>query len=160
MKRLGRDRTLQLLDEFCTVYGICIREADRERMIEAGHVTPDAFARALFRAEGLDVRESRELFDQVCHRLAREFSRGSREAIVSAARGLLTGSIGVLEAARILASIQSEIDPALEDNELTTFLAIDGEAAIDEDLEGLAAFHLERARHDALILIHRYDAVP
>lgn len=49
-------------------------------------------------------------------------------AAVSAARGLLAGRVGVLEAARNIGSQVHTLDPELVDEALRTFLGIDSES--------------------------------
>jgi hypothetical protein len=68
-----------LLDEVCTRLGLCVRPEVRQLLEAAPPADVEAFALAMFRAEGLDPRTDRRLFEQVCVVAARTYDKDRRE---------------------------------------------------------------------------------
>jgi hypothetical protein len=102
----------------------------------------------------------------------------ARAAVVSAAKRLLAGEIGVVEAAREIARNGHVLDPDMQDPELVGFLAIDSEsdrlilervihewhpslhAAKRQEFRDFESFYREDALQDAAVLVERYSRPP
>ena len=96
-------------------------------------------------------------------------------SIVSAARRLLAGEIGVVQAAREIARQCSTVDPHMQDVELLGFIGIDSESdrLVPEqfiqncdpslhdqkrkEFSDFERFYLESALKDAAVLVERYS---
>ena len=102
-------------------------------------------------------------------------SLDAHAAIASAAQRLLTGELGVIDAARKISQHRHTVDPDMEDGELLGFLAIDSQSdhlavgpVLDEwhpslrdakrkEVADFEDFYREGALRDAAILFERYS---
>ena len=100
----------------------------------------------------------------------------SKAAIVDAARRLIGGQIGVIEASRLISAELHDVDPEMHDQELLGFLGIDSQtdhlavgAMLEEwhpsarEAKRLEVEDFERSFRDealkaAVVLIQRYGA--
>lgn len=66
-----------LLEDLCVTQGLCLSPVDQERLREAPPATPEAFAAAVVRAEGLDPAMNEELYRRVLATVERAFRRSA-----------------------------------------------------------------------------------
>lgn len=81
MTRLSEAQVKPLLYELCLRLGFCLPPADQRRLEREPPSGVDAFADAVFIAEGMDPHGHRSLRKQVCDCIAAHFAKAAEGAV-------------------------------------------------------------------------------